>query len=281
MNDFDAILRYPLFAALDAAAITAWVAAGRPRRVDLGETLLSDGTPGHSVYLVRSGRVRVSKAARSGSEVVLGDFRPGELFGEYALTPPGNNTATCRAASAGDVLELPLEPLRRQLHEQPEVRAQLKRWLRLHAILGQFRGRNFLGFMSATSLLPFLDRFESMRFPAATTIQVNGLSDDRWFVILKGAARQATAGDAGPGRRLAAGDNFGAKCLLPAGGTADDDLPGVETLEPVECASISREEFYRSLRNNAETPMVKASANSKVSLQTIRTLPAPPPRSRG
>jgi hypothetical protein len=43
--------------------------------------------------------------------------------------------------------------------------------VRLHALLGFRRGGPLSGFMSASSLLPLLDRFEVVSFRAARTIQ--------------------------------------------------------------------------------------------------------------
>src|SRR5207253_10333386 len=99
---------------------------------------------------------------------------------------------------------LPLEPLRAAVAERPEVHSHLKRWLRLHGVLGHVRDRSFLGFMSATSLLPFLDRFQTARFAAGQTMQAEGLSADCWFVVLKGQVRV----DAAPAL-LGPGDCFG------------------------------------------------------------------------
>src|SRR4051812_19640215 len=94
----DSLYRYPLFATLEPAALDAWLASGEVRTVELGETLFQAGTPGCHVYLVQAGRVRVLRLTKEGRELVLGTFGPGELFGEYALLPPGLNTATCRVA---------------------------------------------------------------------------------------------------------------------------------------------------------------------------------------
>src|SRR5262245_39563765 len=216
MDPADALRRYPLLAALDPAVAAAWLAAGEERTVELGEILFQAGTPGTHAYLVLEGRVRVLRASRSGREVGLGTFSPGELFGEYALLPPGRNTATCRAASAGRVLRLPLGPLRQAMAAQPEVHAHLKRWLLLHAILGHLRDRSSLGFLSATSLVPLLDRFETARFTAGQAIQADGLSADCWFVILKGLVRVggAPGEPPTPSELRRAGDCFGEGALV-------------------------------------------------------------------
>jgi CRP-like cAMP-binding protein len=83
---------------------------------------------------------------------------PGDVFGEYALLAPGNNTATCRTAAPSWLLRLALAPLRAALQEQHLVCRNLKNWLRLHTLLHFHRERTFLGFMSGESALKLHDR---------------------------------------------------------------------------------------------------------------------------
>src|SRR5204863_4750801 len=104
--------------------------------------------------------------------------QPGDLFGEYALLPPGRNTATCRTAAPSRLLRLPLAPLRTALQAHKPVWKNLKNWLRLHTLLHFCRERAFLGFMSAESGLKLLDRLKPATFPEGQTIQANGLAED-------------------------------------------------------------------------------------------------------
>ena len=241
MNPTNVIRRYPLLAVLPPGPVAAWLAAGEVRAVELGETLFRAGTPGTHAYLVRSGRARVLRHGKDDREIVLGAFGPGELFGEYALLPPGLNTATCRAADRGEMLRLPLGPLRDLIAREPAVGSHLKRWLRLHAILGHLRDRSFLGFMSVTSLLTLLERTESARFPAGRSIQAAGLSEDYWFAVLKGRVRLDSAAGSGPGSPmvLGPGDSFGEGALV-----GREDLPTAEAESATECLALRRDTFY-------------------------------------
>src|SRR5262245_3917081 len=47
------------------------------------------GDPGHSVYFVNGGRVKISKVNRDGKELTLAYRGPGEIFGELALIDGG------------------------------------------------------------------------------------------------------------------------------------------------------------------------------------------------
>jgi CRP-like cAMP-binding protein len=225
------LIRYPLFAVLAPDWLADWIASGETHEIQPGQTLFCVGSTGTHVYLVLSGKVRVFRAAQ-GREINVCSLRPGEVFGEYALLPPGLNTATCRAAEVGQVLRLPLDPLRERVTQLLQGRSRLKNWLRLHYIVAHLRDHPCLGFMSANSFLPLLEHFGSIRFAAGDTMQTVGLHDDRWFVMHTGRAVIGTAEQA---RELGAGDCFGEAALLDGVG-----LPTVRALSAVDCQAISR-----------------------------------------
>jgi CRP-like cAMP-binding protein len=151
------LARYPPFRLLTARQLGEWLAAGQEIDCPSGMTLFQENTPGAWAHLVRAGRVRIVR--QSGRrEVSLGVLLPGDAFGEYALLPPGNNTATCRTATPSRLVRLPMTPLRAALQGPPAVWKNLKNWLRLHTLLHFHRERTFLGFMSGESALKLHDR---------------------------------------------------------------------------------------------------------------------------
>lgn len=64
-----------------------------------GTVLFREGEPGHDMFVVHEGRVRISKAG-VGTEAVLGTLGPGEFFGEMSILSgnPRSATATCETA---------------------------------------------------------------------------------------------------------------------------------------------------------------------------------------
>jgi CRP-like cAMP-binding protein len=229
--------RYPLFRLLSPGQLDDWVAAGQEFTCATGETIFQENTPGAWVYLIREGRVRILRES-GGRELTLGILGAGDVFGEYALLPPGQNTATCRAASPAHLLRLPLAPVRAAVQGLKPVWKNLKNWLRLHTLLHFRRERTFLGFMSAGSALKLLDRLEPAAFPAGQTIQANGLAVDTWHLIEQGTVRlhtgewEAVSVDLGPG------DTFGEGGLLGSGG-----LPTATARSDVRCSVLARHDF--------------------------------------
>jgi CRP-like cAMP-binding protein len=230
--------RYPLFRLLSPRQLDDWVAAGQEFTCPTGETIFQENTPGAWVYLVRQGRVRILREAGR-RELTLGMLGAGDVFGEYALLPPGQNTATCRAASPALLLRLPLAPVRGAVQAMKPVWKNLKNWLRLHTLLHFRRERTFLGFMSAGSGLKLLDRLKPAAFPAGQTIQATGLAADTWHLIEQGTVRLHTADEGeSAGVDLGPGDTFGEGGLIGSGG-----LPTATALSDVRCSVLARHDF--------------------------------------
>jgi CRP-like cAMP-binding protein len=229
--------RYPLFRLLSPGQLEDWVASGREIACATGETVFQENTPGAWVYLVRAGRVRLLREMGR-RELTLGMLSAGDVFGEYALLPPGRNTATCRAAVPSRLLRLPLAPLRAAVQAMQPVWKNLKNWLRLHTLVHFRRERSFLGFMSAESGLKLLDRLKAAAFPAGQTIQANGLAADRWHLIEQGTVRLHAGGSEAAGVDLGPGETFGEGSLV---GSAA--LPMAVALSDVRCQVLARHDF--------------------------------------
>jgi CRP-like cAMP-binding protein len=232
------LTRYPLFRLLTPRQLGDWLAAGQEIDCPAGFTLFQENTPGAWVHLVRTGRVRIVR--QSGRrELSLGMLLPGDVFGEYALLPPGNNTATCRTAAASRLLRLPLTPLRQAVEALGPVRRNLKNWLRLHTLLHFHRERTFLGFMSGESALKLHDRLRPAAFGAGQTIQANGLAEDCWYLIDQGTVRLQAPGEPDTtGVDLGPGESFGERALLGTG-----ELPVAVALTDVRCSVLLRHAF--------------------------------------
>ncbi len=72
-----------------------------------GETIFRTGELGNSLFIIRTGRVRVLLEDDQGQRIVLGEGGPGELFGEVSLLDGGPRTASVIALT--DVLALSLD----------------------------------------------------------------------------------------------------------------------------------------------------------------------------
>lgn len=236
--------RYPVVALLSPSELDDWLDANQELAVATGETLFQARTQGTWAYLVLEGQVRILRPHGRHNERTVGMLGPGDLFGEYALVPPGKNMATCRAAGPARLLRLPLGPLEAAVAARPEVKTNLKNWLRLHATVQYLRDRCFLGFLSGPSALALVDHLEMVTLQAGRTLREVSPEPDRWYFISAGRIR-LKEGASGAGRTLKAGECFGEAALL--WGSQGAPVAVAET--EVRCLSLSRQAFVRSPEN--------------------------------
>ena len=75
------------------------LALGTVRSVRKGEMLFRAGAPGKDVYLLESGRVKLSQIAPAGREMILWFCFPGELFGLAAVPGTGPRMVFAQAVT--------------------------------------------------------------------------------------------------------------------------------------------------------------------------------------
>jgi CRP/FNR family cyclic AMP-dependent transcriptional regulator len=96
----------PFFGGLSDASLELLISMLVERRFDVGATVVAEGEPGRSMYVVHSGELVVSKLGESGRVIRLAGFGPGDFFGEMTLIEPQNRSATVAAESPTVLYEL-------------------------------------------------------------------------------------------------------------------------------------------------------------------------------
>ncbi|GAA3452127.1 Crp/Fnr family transcriptional regulator [Dactylosporangium matsuzakiense] len=116
-------------AADDLAAEFETVEAGR-RTV-----LFREGEPGDRLYVLRSGKVKLSRRSSDGREGLLALVGPGEPFGEVELLDGGPRTTTATVVADARLAQLSKTSLYRWMGRHPQVAEQL-----LQAVARRIRG---------------------------------------------------------------------------------------------------------------------------------------------
>src|SRR5690242_2659048 len=101
--------RVPLFSDFEDADFQEVERLAQLQTVSRGSFVYVPGDAAEQVFLVRSGRVKISKSTPEGKEWILNLVEPGEVFGELSLT--GEET---RQTSAEAVEDTVLACLRRE-----------------------------------------------------------------------------------------------------------------------------------------------------------------------
>jgi CRP/FNR family transcriptional regulator, cyclic AMP receptor protein len=104
--DLEFLRRVALFVGLTDDELRALARGLVERRYDPGEIVLTEEETGRCVYVVREGRVKVSRWLPSGRELILAYHDPPEHFGEMALLDGRTTPATVTAVSASAVVLL-------------------------------------------------------------------------------------------------------------------------------------------------------------------------------
>ncbi len=83
------------------------------------QVLLREGEHSHSMFWVQNGQLMVSKK-RGNEEVLLGHVYSGELVGEISFLDNEPRSATVKAVSECDLIEIPQETLDKVFSSQPK-----------------------------------------------------------------------------------------------------------------------------------------------------------------
>ena len=96
----------PFFGGLSDASLDLLISMLVERRFDVGATVVAEGEPGRSMYVVHSGQLVVSKLGELGRVIRMSGLGPGDFFGEMTLIEMQNRSATVVAESPTVLYEL-------------------------------------------------------------------------------------------------------------------------------------------------------------------------------
>jgi CRP/FNR family cyclic AMP-dependent transcriptional regulator len=100
------LLATPFFGGLSDASLDLLVSMLVERRFDAGATIVAEGEPGRSMFIVHTGDLVVSQLGETGRSIRMTDLGPGDFFGEMTLIEMQNRSATVIAETATVLYEL-------------------------------------------------------------------------------------------------------------------------------------------------------------------------------
>jgi CRP/FNR family transcriptional regulator, dissimilatory nitrate respiration regulator len=114
-----------LFQSLSEAQLDSLSARGRRLKLARGQTLFREGDKATGLFVVLSGKVKVSKSSRRGREQILLLLGPGETVGEAAMFAGDTYPANSEALEATEVFSLPRGAFLEVIRAEPEVAMRL------------------------------------------------------------------------------------------------------------------------------------------------------------
>ena len=103
-TDFELIGGCGLFDGLPPAALAELAAAAALDRYDKKALLFREGNPAEALWLLRTGRLKLTKLGANGQEIVVRFLVPGEPFGAIALLSGARYPVSAEAVEAAEVL---------------------------------------------------------------------------------------------------------------------------------------------------------------------------------
>ena len=111
MEKLSVISASPLFEMLSNQELSAVADLSVPRSFAAGEPVFEEGELGDSLFVIVSGEVEVFRREPSGRARVLATLSPPEFFGEMSLIDKEYRSASVRARTDAQLLQLSAEQL--------------------------------------------------------------------------------------------------------------------------------------------------------------------------
>jgi predicted acylesterase/phospholipase RssA/CRP-like cAMP-binding protein len=193
------LFRYPEYDALpvgDRETIDALVSTVR---VSAGETVFRRGDPGDAMFVVKSGRFRVTGAAPSGAELTLGELGPRDWAGEMAVLTGQPRSATLTAVDDGELARLLRSGFDELTRLYPEVSSRLTAdispRLRRTQLLRVWE--ELFGITDPAAFRELEEAVEWRRVAAGEILIRQGEASDAMYVVVTGRFRTVVKGPDG------------------------------------------------------------------------------------
>ena len=129
LSNLDLLRRVPLFSALTPAQSASIADAIVKRRFKRAEMVVEQGKKTDALFIILTGRARVTSADSRGREVILATLQPGDYIGEMSLIDDEPHSATVRTEIQTDVLMLNRAAFSRCLPENSSMSYNIMRGL--------------------------------------------------------------------------------------------------------------------------------------------------------
>jgi len=121
--------RVPLFSGLTEPQLEQLAAGSARRSYPKGRTIVSEGEPSQSMYILLAGRAKVQRSDSEGKEVILAVLGSGEFFGEMSLIDDAPRSASVITIEPCEFMAVSKEAFKAMLAQSPEVSMNVMRGL--------------------------------------------------------------------------------------------------------------------------------------------------------
>lgn len=113
--------RVPLLSSLNDQQIESLAAGSTRRNFPKGRTIVSEGEPSQSLYILLSGRAKVQRSDSEGKEVILAVLGSGDFFGEMSLIDDAPRSASVITLESCDFMSIAKDSFKSLLMQSNEM----------------------------------------------------------------------------------------------------------------------------------------------------------------
>ena len=125
-NEVSATLKkVPLFGSLADDQLARLSSVVRGRRYRKGAIIVTEGDPGETLFFIKDGAAKVTRAGEDGREVILAFLRPDDLFGELSILDGLERSANVIAIDDSEVYFIERRDFLDLIQRYPALSAQL------------------------------------------------------------------------------------------------------------------------------------------------------------
>ncbi len=121
--------RVPLLSSLNEQQLETLAAASARRNFPKGRTIVAEGEPSQSLYILLSGRAKVQRSDSEGKEVILAVLGSGDFFGEMSLIDDAPRSASVITLESCDFMSINKDSFKAILMQNSEVSLAIMRGL--------------------------------------------------------------------------------------------------------------------------------------------------------
>ena len=121
--------RVPLFSGLTEPQLENLAGGSARRSYPKGRTIVAEGEPSQSMYILLAGRAKVQRSDSEGKEVILAVLSSGEFFGEMSLIDDAPRSASVITLEPCEFMAFSKEAFKAMLVQSPEVTMAVMRGL--------------------------------------------------------------------------------------------------------------------------------------------------------
>ena len=260
--------KVPLFNLLAEDGLAEVLGACQEILVEKGTKVFTAGESGDAFFVVLSGRLQAWGRGEEGG--LLGEFGPGEIFGESALILDEPRSATIQVAEDSHLLVVNRELFERFFASNPKTRSYLdevRRWRRIQSI-----ARNRLcSFLDAAELRELESLCEEVVVERGEVVFSIGDPADALYFVLSGELEMWT-GQKGAEQlvgHLGPPNSFGEPALL----LKKPRLATIRVVERAHLLVLKREPFERLFLTNPKAREYLEDMRSNRDLQILEQIP--------